>query len=120
VRCHLRLLTTAEGGRDTPLRSGWRGLVSFGELWTEDDAPLWPDHRATLPVGKEMRYGCELRIVDPDVETLAPGEEAHVDLVFWAIADPRPAMHRDATFSLREGATEIAVGTVLGVDTIFG
>ena len=24
------------------MRVGWRGLIDFGELWSESDAPLWP------------------------------------------------------------------------------
>jgi hypothetical protein len=114
LRCQVRLLTTAEGGRATPLKSGWRGLASFGEVWTKQDAALWPDTGAPLPIGKDLVYGCELRLVDPDRETLAPGEEANVYLTFWSIDETRPAMQPGANCWLREGDRDVGVGIVLG------
>jgi hypothetical protein len=115
LTCDLRLLPTADGGRTTPLKSAWRGLVWFGEVWTEQDTALWPDYGAPLPIGEELVYGCELRLVDASTETLAPGHDTRVELAFWAIEEPRPAMRLGATFEVREGRQYIGVGTVLEV-----
>jgi hypothetical protein len=114
LRCQVRLLTTAEGGRATPLKSGWRGLASFGEVWTKQDAALWPGFGAPLPIGKDLLYGCELSLVDSYRETLAPGEKADVDLTFWSIDEARPAMQHGANWWLREGDRDVGVGIVLG------
>jgi hypothetical protein len=72
------------------------------------------DYGSRLPRGEELLYGCEVRLVDADMEALAPGEGTDVDLIFWAISEPGPRMDPGGSFSLRDGVREIGVGTILG------
>jgi hypothetical protein len=112
LSCQLTLLTPAKGGRATPLRSGWRGVVTFGERWTEEDAPLWP-RGAEQPISldEELLYGCELRLLTST--TVAPGETADVEVVLFALDESRPTFRRGAAFELREGANPIGRGLVV-------
>lgn len=116
LACEIRPLPTAAGGRETPLTSGWRGLVSFGEVWTERDAPLWPDFGEPVPIGEEMVYGCELGL-EAGAEMLAPGDAARAKLTFPFLDELRPAIHPGATFEVREGNRKVGAGTVLEVQT---
>lgn len=36
------------------IRDGWRGLLDFGEKWTEEDADLWTPELGELPVGEPL------------------------------------------------------------------
>jgi hypothetical protein len=86
------------------LRSGWRGLLDFGERWTEEDAQLWPSGSGSVPVGEPLVYGCELRwLQNEDTERKAV-------LTLWSIDAPRSVMTNGATFRLLEGATLRATG----------
>jgi elongation factor Tu len=83
----LRLLPTAEGGRETPLRSGYRSTARLGE-----DEEFW---------GVEITF---------DAATmLAPGESAVVSFTAWA--DPQTPSVGTA-IQLYEGARLVGTGTV--------
>ena len=60
----VHLLGTAEGGRQTPLASGYRSLVRLGQA---DSEPAW---------------GVEITFDEP--ASLAPGESAVVHFRSWA------------------------------------
>jgi translation elongation factor EF-Tu-like GTPase len=83
----LQLLTVADGGRETPLRSGYRSIARFG-----DDEELW---------------GVEITFRTP--EMLAPGESAVVSLMAWA--DPQTPS-AGTRIQVYEGARLVATGTV--------
>jgi translation elongation factor EF-Tu-like GTPase len=84
----LRLLSAAEGGRETPLRSGYRSIVRFGEV----DSEAW---------GVEITF-------DTQAE-LAPGESALVHMRSWA--DP-PFPATGTAIRLYEGQQVVGIGTV--------
>jgi hypothetical protein len=109
------LVPTAEGGRATALTSGWRGVVWFGERWTESDVQLWPPGQGRVPVGEELVYGCELRL--DSGSPLAPGMGGRGEIELWALGDPRPAIHPGAEFELREGARKIGTGRTFAVSS---
>jgi len=78
----MRLVATDEGGRSTPLRSGYRAIVRVGKAEAE---PAW---------------GVEMTLDDPTSQ-LAPGESRVVRLSAWA--DPPPPSVGTAIY-LYEGA----------------
>src|SRR5262249_51516994 len=93
LRAHLRMLTTAEGGRQYPFVSGYRPDVNF-------------EPPADRMFGINMTF---------EQESIHPGEE--VDIVI----EPRvPELWKEdwlrssATFRVCEGARVVAIGTVLG------
>jgi len=93
LRAHLRLLTAHEGGRRSPIASGYRPDVNF-------EPPT--DHL----------FGVNIRF---ERELLYPGEEVDV------VIEPRcPELWKpewlasNAAFRVCEGLRVIAVGTVLG------
>jgi len=88
----LRLLTTAEGGRETPLASGYRSLVRFGA----DDS--------------ERAWGVEITFDAP--AALAPGESAEVHLWSWAWDESGTAPQVGTRMFLYEGARIVGTGTV--------
>jgi translation elongation factor EF-Tu-like GTPase len=83
----LRLLTAPEGGREAPLRSGYRSVARLG-----DDEELW---------------GVEITFDVPAM--LAPGESAVVSLMAWA--DPQTPS-AGTTIKVYEGARLVGTGTV--------
>jgi translation elongation factor EF-Tu-like GTPase len=84
----LRLLTTAEGGRETPLASGYRSIVA------EDTAPAW---------GVEITF-------DASSAALAPRESAGVHLWSWAWDESDAALPVGTRFFLYEGARLVGTG----------
>lgn len=89
IRANLRLLPLNEGGRSSPIESGYRSLERFE--------------------GAEADLGFEL---DLDPERLAPGESGTGRLSFWA-AEELPELSVGQWFELREGARVVGDGTVL-------
>jgi translation elongation factor EF-Tu-like GTPase len=89
--CDLRLLGTAEGGRETALEPGWRGVASFGE----------------------PAYGVEVQLTN--MESLAPGEEGLGELGFLGLDELPAAVVVGAEFELREGERTVGTGQILGV-----
>lgn len=83
----LRLLPSADGGRETPLSSGYRSVVRLGE-----DEELW---------------GVEITFDAPTA--LAPGESAVVSLMAWA--DPQTP-NTGTAIHLYEGARLVGTGIV--------
>jgi hypothetical protein len=86
-------------------RDGWRGLIDFGEVWSESDADLaWPPGAGNVPVGEPLVYGCEVTPADSDTE--------HVRVRFLTLDSLRPVMVLGARFTLRDGATQRATGRI--------
>ena len=94
---------TVPGAPELP--DGWRGLIDFGELWTEDDAHLRPRVSGCTPVGKPLMYGCVL--------THERAGEQRVKIEIWSLGEPRRIMAPGAQFTLRDGLQARAVGHVL-------
>lgn len=93
----------AEPGRPD-LKSGWRGLIDFGEVWRKSDADLWPSVSwGKVPLGERLTYGCELRLASDDAPRRAK-------LFLWAIDSPREVMSPGAEFALLDGHTVRARG----------
>jgi translation elongation factor EF-Tu-like GTPase len=88
----VQLLSTDEGGRETPLKSGYRSVARFG---ANDDAELW---------GVEITF-------DPQSE-LAPGQAALVHVAAWAWPQGEPPPSADTPVSVYEGARLVARGVV--------
>jgi translation elongation factor EF-Tu-like GTPase len=88
----LRLLTAAEGGRETPLASGYRSIIRFG---TEDGEPAW---------------GVEITFDAPAV--IAPGESAEVHLWSWAWGEADSTPTSGTRMFVYEGAQLVATGTI--------
>lgn len=88
----LHLLSTAEGGRETPLVSGYRSVVRFG---AENNEP---------PFGVEITFDAP--------PSVAPGTAADVRLRCWAWAESDPAPEPGTRLLLYEGARLVAIGTV--------
>jgi len=89
----LSLLTTAEGGREAPLASGYRSIVRFGAEHTE------------------RAWGVAITFDAP--ATLAPGESADVhlwELGVWDESDAAPPV--GTRMFLYEGARLVGIGTV--------
>lgn len=89
IRANLRLLTRREGGRSTPIASGYRSTARFD--------------------GAELEYGFELEL---DGGQLGPGEVGTGRLSFWAVEE-LPELSAGESFELREGARVVGHGTVL-------
>jgi hypothetical protein len=93
-----------------PLRDGWRGLVDFGEIWTNDDADLWRREWGTLPVGEPLQYGCELRLASAASEDVDVGRGV---LTLWSVDELRASMASGAELALSDGGSLRARGRVL-------
>lgn len=92
-----RIDPTPEG---QPLRDGWRGIIDFGEVWSEAESDLWPPGSGAVPVGQPLVYGCELADADADL----------VRVRFIALDSLRPVMQPGTRFTLRDGDTPRATG----------
>jgi hypothetical protein len=87
------------------VRDGWRGLIDFGEVWSEADTDLaWPPERGNVPVGESLVYGCEV--------TPAESNNERVRVRFLTLDSLRPVMVLGARFTLRDGATPRATGRI--------
>jgi translation elongation factor EF-Tu-like GTPase len=86
---HLRLLPEAQGGRETPMKSGYRSIMRFG---TADAEPAW---------GVQIGF---------DADDLQPGEEREVRVSTWA--DDDPPVTSAAAMWLYEGARLVGTGTI--------
>ena len=85
-------------------RDGWRGLIDFGEIWSEADADLaWPPGSGNVPVGEPLVYGCEVTYAEAD---------ERLRVRFMALDSLRPVMVLGARFTLRDGATARATGHI--------
>lgn len=101
----VELLSEIQPVADAPvIRDGWRGLLDFGEVWTESDAVLWPSEEP-LPLGKPLTYGCEVR--------RDPASEHAARIRLLVVTEPREVMKKGATFTLRDGHTARATGKLL-------
>jgi hypothetical protein len=89
VRAELRLRPTNEGGRSTPILSGYRSLVRF--------------QNSAVDLGFELEL---------EGENIAPGQSGVGILSFWAGGE-QPEVFDSESFELREGARVVGYGTVL-------
>lgn len=88
IRANLRLLRWDEGGRSSPIESGYRSLARFES--------------------SESDFGFELHL---DAGRLAPGESVTGRLMLWAVEE-LPALAAGLPFELREGTRVVGHGTV--------
>jgi hypothetical protein len=88
-----------ETGWDLP--DAWRGLIDFGEMWSELDAGLWRAEWGELPLGRPLAYGCEVR---------RAGDGRGVVVRLIAVDERRDVMTPGAPFTLNEGGTVRASG----------
>jgi hypothetical protein len=93
------------------LRQGWRGLMDFGERWTEEDAELWPAASGAVPVGEPLVYGCELRLMVSRSENSASNIQALVEV--WSLEAPRSVMRQGVALRLLDGKNVRATGELL-------
>lgn len=101
-------LRPVEGGPD--VRDGWRGIVDFGEVWTDADAGLWPAGSGDVR-GEPLVYGCEVRALDTEGDRDPRRYRAKV--VLWSLDEPRDVMAVGAKLTLKDGTTPRATGYVL-------
>src|SRR4051812_18212028 len=87
------------------LFDGWRGLLDFGELWSEQDEALWPSDSGPLPRGRPLTYGCEV--------TRRHHDELRDSIQVWSLDEPAAVMTPGASFTLRDGDRARAVGELL-------
>jgi hypothetical protein len=87
------------------IKDGWRGLLDFGEKWTEDDSRPWQPEWGEVPLGHDLIYGCSVQ--------RDPAAANSVVIQLWALDEPREVMRQEATFVLRDGPTARATGTLL-------
>ena len=92
VCANLRMFTLDEGGRSSPIESGYRSLARFE--------------------GTTADFGFEL---DLDSKRLAPGQSGDGQLSFWAVEE-LPALSPGQAFELREGTRVVGQGTILEPD----
>lgn len=95
ITASLDVVATTEGGRATPILSGYRGVVYF------------------KPLGD--CFGCVVRFDDSvPMESIAPGESCVVCLSYLAADDSREtaSSRRGQRFELKEGPKVIAKGSV--------
>jgi translation elongation factor EF-Tu-like GTPase len=90
IRASLRLLASSEGGRSSPVESGYRSLARF--------------EGSTTDIGFELHL---------DNGRLAPGESGTGELSFWAIEE-LPELAVGHSFDLREGEQVVGQGVILG------
>lgn len=85
------------------LPDGWRGLIDFGETWTQAEQALWPSSAGPVPVGKPLTYGCVLH---------RPETKQQVRLTVFSLDEARAVMTRGAPLTLRDGHTARATGNL--------
>jgi translation elongation factor EF-Tu-like GTPase len=88
---HIKLLSTADGGRKAALRSGYRSLIRFTDA--QDD------------------IGFQLDLIG--ASDLAPGAEAEGVASVWA-ENVLPSQLKGRRFEVREGGRVVGQGTALG------
>jgi hypothetical protein len=99
----LAQIEPVEGAAQLP--DGWRGLLDFGEFWTEADRRLgWPPDAPDFPVGQPLTYGCEV--------TTDPTDPTRVRIRLLP-DELRKVMKPGAAFTLRDGLTARATGHLL-------
>ena len=61
------LLAQIEPVAEAVLLHGRRGLIDFGEVWSEADTDLaWPPGSGNVPVGGPLVYGSEVKNAEAD------------------------------------------------------
>ena len=92
ISARLYLLRTEEGGRKTPIFTGYRPAVYFGDRQT--DGLIIFNHEETPALGGE--YTVTIALAHPEY-----------------LGD---ALKKEATFDCREGAKVVGYGKVLGIE----
>jgi len=96
-RTRIELLTTAEGGRSTALRSGYRSLLRRE--------------------GEDLDIGFQLDLEEASrADGLAPGASA-TGVVSYLVADVPADLRVGQRFEIREGHRVVGRGTVVGART---
>jgi elongation factor Tu len=92
IAATVHLLSTSDGGRKTPLQTGYRSLIRFE--------------------GSQADLGFELEL-DPKLNPsgIAPGEMGAAQLSFWALESVL-AVKRGDNFEIREGTRVVGHGSV--------
>ena len=97
VRARIRLLTTAEGGRQTPVQ----GETSYR-----------PNHNFFGPDNRDMAVA----YIDlPDGEGLALGETREISLTFWPWERLNDEIRPGREWRIQEGGHLVGHGTVIEV-----
>lgn len=92
ISARIYMLSTEEGGRWTPIFSGYRPALYFGERQTDGAITL---------------HGCE---------RVMPGKQCQVSIRLLHPEHLGHALKPNATFALKEGLRVVGWGTVLKVD----
>ena len=95
VRANIRLLTSAESGRFTPIRGGYR-----------------PNHNFFGPSDRNMAIGS---IDLPDGSELRPGESIELPIRFWNMHRLDVQIYPGREWRIQEGEKLVGIGTVLEV-----
>jgi elongation factor Tu len=95
VRAKIRLLSTAEGGRTTPVKGSYRPNHNFFEADNRNMTVGFID----LPEGTELR----------------PGESVDCPIVFWDWPGLREQIYPGREWRIQEGSTLVGIGTVIEV-----
>jgi translation elongation factor EF-Tu-like GTPase len=91
VTAKIRLLKTAEGGRTSLVRSGYRPHFRFGELYTDGTLTFL------------------------DRQQAHPGDECEVHVTFVNPDYVRESLVVSACFDIMEGARKVGEGTILSL-----
>jgi hypothetical protein len=84
------------------LRTGWRGLLDFGERWTASDSEHWLAEWGPMPIGSPLTHGCQL--------TWDESGPPAATLTLWAVDSRTRVMKTGAAFTLLDGGTPRASG----------
>lgn len=94
IKGSVTLLSTSQGGRTEPLRSGYRSILRFAE--------------------NPVQFGFELTL-ESGLTSLPPGESAAARFSFWAV-DALPANLIGLQFEMLEGTRIVGKGQVVQED----
>lgn len=95
VRANIRLLSTAEGGRTSPIRGSYR-----------------PNHNFFGSDNREMTIG----FVDlPDGMELSPGDSIDLPITFCSWPGLRGQIYPGREWRIQEGGRLIGIGTVIEI-----
>lgn len=95
VLAEIRLLSPAEGGRDTPIKGSFK-----------------PNHNFSEPDNIDMAIGL---VAIPDQVVLSPGESTKAKVTFLASPELTRQIYSGRRWRIQEGRKLIGVGTILEV-----
>jgi len=97
VRASIRLLSTEEGGRSSPLLGG---------------GSYRPNHNFFGPDDRDMCMGF---IELPEDQQVAPGDTIQTEMTLWIYPAVKPEIRSGRQWRIQEGGKLVAVGTILEV-----